>query len=179
MDTCIAFNDVIRNDGIDAVVISTPAETHYQLAREALLADKHVYVEKPLVLDEKEARTIIQIAKERNRILMVGHLLQYHLIFMKLKELTLSGELGRINYIYSNRLKLGEIRMAVFNDTKQWEDKLWLYPHKIKGEHNIPVPDKADPEKVDVPQKEPLRQECKHFLNCITTGLQPMMIKHA
>lgn len=252
VDTCIAFNDVIRNDGIDAVVISTPAETHYQLAREALLADKHVYVEKPLVLDEKEARTIIQIAKERNRILMVGHLLQYHPIFMKLKEMTLSGELGRINYIYSNRLNLGKIRreenilwsfaphdismilslaedepesvmaiggyylhskiadvttthlefrsgmqahihvswlhpfkeqklvvvgdrkMAVFNDAKQWEDKLWLYPHKIKWEHNIPIPDKAEPEKVDIPQQEPLRQECKHFLNCIATGEQPI-----
>lgn len=252
VDTCIAFNDVLRNKAIDAVVISTPAETHYQLAREALLADKHVYVEKPLVLDEKEAQSIIQIAKERNRILMVGHLLQYHPIFIKLKELALSGELGRINYIYSNRLNLGKIRreenilwsfaphdismiialaedepesvmatggyylhskiadvttthlefrsgmqahihvswlhpfkeqklvvvgdrkMAVFNDTKQWKDKLWLYPHKIKWEHNIPVPDKAEPEKVDVPQQEPLRQECKHFLNCITTGEQPI-----
>ena len=252
VETCIAFNDVIRNDGIDAVVISTPAETHYQLAREALLADKHVYVEKPLVLDENEAQTIIQIAKERNRILMVGHLLQYHPIFMKLKEMTLGGELGRINYIYSNRLNLGKIRreenilwsfaphdismilslaqdepetvmatggyylhskiadvttthmefksgmqahihvswlhpfkeqklvvvgdrkMAVFNDTKQWEDKLWLYPHKINWEHNMPIPDKAEPEKVDVPQKEPLRQECMHFLNCIATGKQPI-----
>lgn len=252
VDTCIAFNDVIRNGDIDAIVISTPAETHYQLAREALLADKHVYVEKPLVLDEKEAQEIIQISKERNRILMVGHLLQYHPIFMKLKEMTLSGELGRINYIYSNRLNLGKIRreenilwsfaphdismiislaedepesvmatggyylhskiadvttthmefksgiqahihvswlhpfkeqklvvvgdrkMAVFNDTKQWEDKLWLYPHKIKWEHNIPIPAKADPEKVDVPQQEPLRQECRHFLHCIATGEQPI-----
>jgi UDP-2-acetamido-3-amino-2,3-dideoxy-glucuronate N-acetyltransferase len=69
---------------------------------------------------------------------------------------------------------VGERKMAVFNDTKQWEDKLWLYPHKIKWEHNLPVPDKADPEKVDVPQQEPLRQECKQFLHYIATGEQPI-----
>jgi len=60
---------------------------------------------------------------------------------------------------------VGDRKMAVFNDTKPWADKLWLYPHEIKWEHNIPVPAKADPEKVDVPQQEPLRQECEHFLH--------------
>jgi UDP-2-acetamido-3-amino-2,3-dideoxy-glucuronate N-acetyltransferase len=64
--------------------------------------------------------------------------------------------------------------MAVFNDTKPWEDKLWLYPHEIKWERNIPVPAKADPEKVDVQQQEPLRLECEHFLHCIATGEQPI-----
>jgi UDP-2-acetamido-3-amino-2,3-dideoxy-glucuronate N-acetyltransferase len=245
LDTCLAVNDVYGDRRIDGVVIAHPAETHYAIAREALLADKHVYVEKPLVLNEKEAEELIRLAKERNLVLMVGHLLQYHPIFLKLKELTLNGELGRINYIYSNRLNLGKIRreenilwsfaphdismilalaedvpesvlatggyylhqkiadvttthlefksgmqaqilvswlhpfkeqklvvvgdrkMAVFNDTKPWVDKLWLYPHEIKWEHNIPVPAKADPEKVDVPQQEPLRQECEHFLHCI------------
>lgn len=62
--------------------------------------------------------------------------------------------------------------MAVFNDTKQWEDKLWLYPHKIKWEHNVPIPDKAEPEKVT--QQEPLKQECQHFLDCIVSGRQPI-----
>ena len=97
IESCIAFNDVLSNDNIDAVVIATPAESHYQLAREALLADKHVYVEKPLVLYEKEASRLIQLANEQKRILMVGHLLQYHPIFIKLKELALGGDLGRIN----------------------------------------------------------------------------------
>ena len=69
---------------------------------------------------------------------------------------------------------VGDRKMAVFNDTKPWPDKLWLYPHEIKWERNIPVPAKADPEKVDVQQQEPLRQECEHFLHCIATGEQPI-----
>ena len=69
---------------------------------------------------------------------------------------------------------VGDRKMAVFNDTKPWPDKLWLYPHEIKWERNIPVPAKADPEKVDVQQQEPLRQECEHFLHCMATGEQPI-----
>ena len=100
LDTCLAVNDVYGDPNIDGVVIATPAETHYAIAREALLANKHVYVEKPLVLEEKDAEDLIRIAKGRKLILMVGHLLQYHPIFMKLKEMVHNGELGRINYIY-------------------------------------------------------------------------------
>jgi UDP-2-acetamido-3-amino-2,3-dideoxy-glucuronate N-acetyltransferase len=122
--TCLAFNDVIRDDEIDAVVISTPSETHYRLAREALLAKKHVYVEKPLVLNENEGRELIGLAEENNRRLMVGHLLQYHPVFVHLKGLAASGELGRINYIYSHRLNLGKIRRE--------ENILWSFaPHDI------------------------------------------------
>ena len=124
IETCLAFNDVIRDDEIDAVVISTPAETHYRLAREALLAKKHVYVEKPLVLNENEGRELIALAEENNRRLMVGHLLQYHPVFVHLKGLAASGELGRINYIYSHRLNLGKIRRE--------ENILWSFaPHDI------------------------------------------------
>ena len=124
IETCLAFNDVIRNDEIDAVVVSTPAETHYRLAREALLAKKHVYVEKPLVLNENEGRELIALAEENNRRLMVGHLLQYHPVFVHLKGLAASGELGRINYIYSHRLNLGKIRRE--------ENILWSFaPHDI------------------------------------------------
>lgn len=250
VDTCIALNDVLSRDDIKGVVIATPAETHFALAREAILAGKHLYVEKPLVLDESEAEELINLAKQSRVTLMVGHLLQYHPSFIWLRELATRGELGRINYIYSHRLNLGKIRreenilwsfaphdismilslageypesvlatggnylhrkiadvttthlefpsglrahifvswlhpfkvqqlvvvgdrkMAVFDDTRPWQDKLLLYPHEIKWENNIPVPAKANPERVDVPQAEPLRLECEHFLHCMSNGCE-------
>jgi UDP-2-acetamido-3-amino-2,3-dideoxy-glucuronate N-acetyltransferase len=110
LETCLAYSDVLNRKDISGVAIAAPAETHYSLAREAILAGKHVYVEKPLVLVEKEGEELIALAKKHSRVLMVGHLLQYHPVFIKLKELARSGELGRINYIYSNRLNLGKIR---------------------------------------------------------------------
>ncbi len=124
VDTCMAFSDLLDRDDITGIVIATPAETHYNLAREALLADKHVYVEKPLVREEAHAEELIAIAGERGKTLMVGHLLQYHPVFEHLKALVVSGELGRINYIYSNRLNLGKIRRE--------ENILWSFaPHDI------------------------------------------------
>ncbi|MFC1869111.1 Gfo/Idh/MocA family oxidoreductase [Thermodesulfobacteriota bacterium] len=252
VETCLALNDVLARDDINGVVISTPAETHYTLAREALLAGKHTLVEKPLVLDEQEGEELIALAKENKCVLMVGHLLQYHPVFVRLKELAKSGELGRINYIYSNRLNLGKIRreenilwsfaphdismiltlageepetvsatggnylhrkiadvttthmefpsglrahifvswlhpfkeqklvvvgdkkMAVFDDTQPWEDKLLLYPHQINWQDNTPVPIKGEPERLDVPESEPLRDECRHFLDCISNNKQPI-----
>lgn len=183
---------------------------------------------------------------------MVGHLLQYHPVFVHLKTLCRSGELGRINYIYSNRLNLGKIRreenilwsfaphdismilslageppesvsatggyflhkkiadvttthmefpsglqahifvswlhpmkeqklvvvgerkMAVFDDTQPWKDKLLLYQHQIKWENNLPVPKKADAERVEIDQDEPLKLECLHFLKCISNGQRPV-----
>ncbi len=252
IETCQAITDFISRDDIDAVVIATPAETHYGIACEALLARKHVYVEKPLVLDEKEGTELISIASRQKRILMVGHLLQYHPCFIRLKELIAAGELGRINYIYSHRLNLGKIRreenilwsfaphdismilalsselpskitatggcylhkkiadvttthfefpsglqahifvswlhpfkeqklvvvgtrkMAVFDDTLAWVDKLLLYPHQINWKNNMPVPVKAEAERTEIPEAEPLRQECEHFLHCIRTGQKPV-----
>jgi len=251
VEVCLAIHDVLSRDDIDAVVIATPAETHYTLAREALLAGRHVYIEKPLVLVAAEGEELIGLAEENERVLMVGHLLQYHPVFVRLKEMAGNGELGRINYIYSHRLNLGKIRreenilwsfaphdismilalageepdavsasggnylhrkiadvttthmefpsglqahifvswlhpfkeqklvvvgdkkMAVFDDTLAWEDKLLLYPHEIKWENNVPVPSKADPERLEIPQAEPLRQECAHFLACIENGERP------
>ena len=252
LETCLALTDVLTRDDIEGVVIATPAETHFNIARESLLAGKHVYVEKPLVLIEEEGHELIYLAQKNSRVLMVGHLLQYHPVFVRLKEMALSGALGRINYIYSNRLNLGKIRreenilwsfaphdismilslageqperlmttggyylhqkiadvttthiefpsglqahifvswlhpfkeqklvvvgdkkMAVFDDTLPWEDKLLLYSHQINWKNNMPVPTKADPERVDIDQEEPLRQECQHFLNCITDGKKPL-----
>ena len=110
IDTCLALTDVLSRDDIQGVAIATPAETHFNIARESLLAGKHVYVEKPLVLREKEAQRLIDMAQQKDLILMVGHLLQYHPTFIRLKEMASAGELGRINYIYSHRLNLGKIR---------------------------------------------------------------------
>ncbi|HET6459476.1 MAG TPA: Gfo/Idh/MocA family oxidoreductase, partial [Syntrophales bacterium] len=122
IETCLALNDVLGRADIAGVAIATPAETHFTLAREALLAGKHVYVEKPLVLLENQAVELIDIAAEQGLTLMVGHLLQYHPAFVRLKELARAGELGRINYIYSHRLNLGKIRRE--------ENILWSFaPH--------------------------------------------------
>lgn len=104
------IDDVLQNDNIKAVVISTPAVTHYDIAKKALLSEKDVFVEKPLALNIKEAEELVSIAKEKKRILMVGHLLNYHPAVIKLKELIKNGEIGKIQYIYSNRLNIGKIR---------------------------------------------------------------------
>ena len=248
IEFCMALHEVLSRDEIQGIVIATPAETHYNLAREALLSGKHVYVEKPLVLKEAHGLELIRIARKENLVLMVGHLLQYHPAFQKLKEQALSGELGRINYIYSQRLNLGKIRreenilwsfaphdismilslageepdavmatggnylhkkiadvttthmefpsglkahifvswlhpfkeqklvvvgdkkMAVFDDTQPWQEKLLLYPHQIHWENNMPIPEKADAERLKISPSEPLRCECENFLASISEG---------
>jgi len=122
--TVISYPEVLRDDAIQAVAIATPAETHGIMVREALLAGKDVFVEKPLCLSIEQGRTLVDLARERGRILMVGHLLWYHPAILKLKELIDTGELGRIQYIYSNRLNLGKIRRE--------ENILWSFaPHDI------------------------------------------------
>jgi UDP-2-acetamido-3-amino-2,3-dideoxy-glucuronate N-acetyltransferase len=108
VDTCLTLSDILSRPDIQGVVIAAPAETHFRIAREAMLSGKHVFVEKPLVLHEKDATDLIHLAADQHLILMVGHLIQYHPSFVKLKQLVLAGELGRINYIYSHRLNLGE-----------------------------------------------------------------------
>jgi UDP-2-acetamido-3-amino-2,3-dideoxy-glucuronate N-acetyltransferase len=115
---------VLQSSDIDAIVIATPAETHFDLARSALLSGKHVFVEKPLALIVSEAQILKQLAMRGNLKLMVGHILLYHPAIIKLKEIISSGELGKINYIYSNRLNLGKIRTE--------ENILWSFaPHDI------------------------------------------------
>ena len=119
LETCLSFTDILTNSSIQGIVIASPSETHFSLAREALLAGKHTYVEKPMALHDGEGEELVRLAQEKNLILMVGHLLQYHPVFMRLKELVRSGELGRINYIYSHRLNLGKIRRQ--------ENALWSF----------------------------------------------------
>lgn len=251
-DVSCSFRDVLARKDIPAIAIATPAETHFELAYEALMAGKHVFVEKPLTLSEKDAEKLINSAKLNKLILMVGHLLQYHPAFIKLKELAHRGDLGRINYIYSHRLNLGKIRteenilwsfaphdismllalageepesvlatggnylhkkiadvttthldfssglkahifvswlhpfkeqklvvvgdqkMAVFDDTLSWDEKLLIYPHHVKWENNVPVPARGTPERVSIPYAEPLKMECEHFLNCLKNGKQAL-----
>jgi len=242
-----SFSDILNNPEIEGVVIATPAETHADLVEKAIFAGKDVYVEKPLCLSEKEGERLVEFSKEQNKILMVGHLLWYHPVVLKLKSMVDSGELGRINYIYSNRLNLGKLRreenvlwsfaphdvsvilgllgefpdeiwakggnflhkelsdttislldfpsgtqahvfvswlhpfkeqklvvvgdskMAVFDDTASWGNKLLLYPHDIEWQNNIPMAHKAEAENVIVERQEPLRAECQHFIDCIAS----------
>ncbi len=252
IETCLALNELLAREDIQGVIVATPAETHFNLGREILLSGKHLYVEKPLVLDEDEARELISLAAERGLTLMVGHLLQFHPAFVRLKEMVRDGQLGRINYIYSHRLNLGKIRreenilwsfaphdismilslagespesvlatggnylhsriadvttthlefpsglrahifvswlhpfkvqqlivvgdrkMAVFDDTHPWSDKLLLYPHEINWRNHVPVPTRSEPEHIDLEPVEPLRLQCEHFLNCMATGHVPV-----
>jgi UDP-2-acetamido-3-amino-2,3-dideoxy-glucuronate N-acetyltransferase len=245
-----SFRSVLEDASVTAVAIATPAETHYQVVKEALASDKHVFVEKPLALTIDEGVQLHELADERKKVLMVGHLLQYHPAVVRLRQLVMDGELGKIQYIYSNRLNLGKIRreenilwsfaphdisvilslanempelamsfggnylhqkvadvtlsslsfpsgirahifvswlhpykeqrlvvvgdrkMAVFDDVEP-EDKLLLYPHRIEWKDHIPVPDKKEAEIVSLDKKEPLREECLHFINCIEKNLRP------
>ena len=249
--TTPGFADILRNEAIRGVAVCTPAATHATLVREALLAGKDVYVEKPLCLSEQEGRKLNELARDHARVLMVGHLLWYHPVVLKLRELIEEGELGRIQYVYSNRLNLGKLRreenvlwsfaphdvsvilgllgeepasvqahggnylhqqiadttistlvfpsgvrahifvswlhpfkeqklvivgdrkMAVFEDTLPWEEKLKLFPHSVEWKHNVPVAHKAEAEPVAVGRDEPLRAECAHFLECIETRGMP------
>ena len=120
------FQNVLQNQAIDAVVIATPAETHFKMAKMTLLANKHVFVEKPLALYVNEAEELHQLALSQKLKLMIGHILLYHPAIIKLKEIINSGELGKINYVYSNRLNLGKIRSE--------ENILWSFaPHDISA----------------------------------------------
>jgi UDP-2-acetamido-3-amino-2,3-dideoxy-glucuronate N-acetyltransferase len=245
-----SFGEVLSDPSVPAVAIATPAETHANLVREALLAGKDVCVEKPLCLSVETGESLVALAKAQGRILMVGHLLWYHPAVLRLKELIDNGELGRIQYIYSNRLNLGKIRreenilwsfaphdisvilglledmpdavhaqggnylhqriadvtvsllsfpsgvkahvfvswlhpfkeqklivvgdrkMAVFDDLDK-QDKLTLYPHSIEWKHQLPVPSKAEGQSIPLDALEPLRAECRHFIDCVTTRRTP------
>lgn len=124
IETCSDYRDVLRNDDIRGVVIATPAVRHFDMARAALQAGKDVFVEKPLALNVTEGAELVELAASRSRILMVGHILQYHPAVRKLKELVKQGALGRLEYIYSNRLNIGKIRAE--------ENILWSFaPHDI------------------------------------------------
>ena len=124
--TTTRFEDLLEDDSLRAVVIATPAVTHHELARQALLAGKHVFVEKPLALSAEAGEELVALAEERGLVLMPGHLLLYHPGVAKLKELVDSGHLGRLLYVYGNRQNLGQIRRD--------ENALWSL-----GAHDLSV----------------------------------------
>lgn len=118
------FDAVLDDVSITGVALATPAENHYEMAMAALLAGKHVFVEKPLALEWREGAAMVETARQCGKTLMVGHLLHYHPAVIKLKEMIRDGVLGRIEYIYSNRLSMGKIRRE--------ENALWSFaPHDI------------------------------------------------
>lgn len=115
---------VASNPNIAGVVIATPAETHHMVVRQMLDAGKDVFVEKPLALTFEQGSDLVQMARQRQRMLMVGHVLEYHPAIVRLRGLIERGELGKVRYIYSNRLSLGKIRRE--------ENILWSFaPHDV------------------------------------------------
>ena len=251
--TTTSFADLLADDSLDAVVIATPVPTHAGLAIQVLEAGKHCFVEKPLAQSEKEAEAVIAAARTAERVLMVGHLLEYHPGVERLAELVRSGDLGELRYIYSNRLNLGKHRpdenalwslgahdlsvilMLAGEEPYEWtamgesyvkpgvEDVVfalmrfqsgliahmhlsWLDPHKerrftvvgskrmatfddMELERKLTVYDKGFDEDYSsygeyiarsgdvfsprVSNEEPLRLECRHFLDCIRDGAEP------
>jgi predicted dehydrogenase len=108
--TTSSFDELLADPELDAVVIATPVPTHFPLARQALEAGKHVFVEKPPAMLGAEMEELVELAEERALVLMPGHLLLYHPAVLKLKELVDAGELGDVLCIYGNRQNLGTIR---------------------------------------------------------------------
>lgn len=122
----VSFEEILGDHEIQAIALVTPARTHYDLAKAGLEADKDVFVEKPLALTVREGEELVRLAQKRDKVLMVGHILQYHPAVMRLKELIRQGELGKIQYIYSNRLNIGKLRTE--------ENILWSFaPHDISA----------------------------------------------
>ena len=104
------FGEILLNKNIKAIIIASTAETHKDLAVEALLNDKDVLIEKPFCLSLLDAKIISKLAVEKKKILMVGHLLNYHNAFIKMKSFIEEGKIGSIKNIRANRLALGAIR---------------------------------------------------------------------
>lgn len=118
------ISPILEDPEIKGIVIASSAVSHYPLAKESLLAGKDVLVEKPMAMRSEEAKEMVEIAEKRGRILMVGHLLVYHPVVDRLREMVRSGEMGKIYYIYTQRVNLGVIR--------QDENALWSFaPHDL------------------------------------------------
>ena len=115
--TTASFEETLADDTVDAVVVATPVPTHYELAKQALEAGKHVFVEKPPAMRTGEMEELVSLAEERDLVLMPGHLLLYHPGLRKVKELMDGGELGEVACVYGNRQNLGVIRS---NENALW-----------------------------------------------------------
>ncbi len=251
--TTSSIDDLLADDALDAVVVATPVPTHAELALRVLGAGKHCFVEKPLARSEEDAAAVVEAAGAAERVLMVGHLLEYHPGIDRLADLVRSGELGELRYIYSNRLNLGKHRadenalwslgahdlsviLLLAGEEPTGADAMgqsfvkpgvedvvfalmrfnsgllahmhlsWLDPHKerrftvvgskrmatfddMELERKLTIYDKGfdedyasygeyiarsgDTFSPRVPNEEPLRIECRHFLECIRDGTEP------
>lgn len=255
---------ILDDETIRGVMIATPAETHFSIARRCLDAGKECFVEKPLTVDLDEARQLVDHAAGLGRTLMVGHLLEYHPAILKLHELIASGELGSVRYIASNRLNLGKVRteenalwsfaphdiavilrlvgaspvqvvatggcyvtpniadttitqllfangvrshvyvswlhpfkeqklvvvgskkMASFDDISK---ELVLYDQRVEWQEGHPIPHRGDGTVVAYPADEPLKAECRHFIEAVEgkhapltdgcNGLRVLQVLHA
>jgi predicted dehydrogenase len=124
IETTDSADGILKDPSIDAVVVALPAGLHYEYTRKALLADKHVLVEKPLAMSSDQANELIQISAEKQKKIMIGHTFIYNSAVRKIKQYIDSGELGDIYYIFSQRLNLGKVRKDV--------NAMWnLAPHDI------------------------------------------------
>lgn len=248
-----SFKAALDDTTVTKVAIAAPAALHYELAKSALLAGKDVYIEKPLCLAVEQGAELVDLAEKGQRVLMVGHLLQYHPCIQKLQSLLAGGELGKLHYITSNRLNLGKIRreenalwsfaphdisvilslagnqvpeeiictgesyltqgipdttltamrwnggvrahvfvswlnpfkeqkltvigsngMVVFDDTRPWNEKLLLHRQYLTWtDGQVPTPSKTKGEPLSLPESEPLRNECIHFLECCRDRRKP------
>lgn len=120
----LTFEQVLEDPAIRGVSLATPAPAHADMALAALEAGKHVFVEKPLALTPADGQRVLALAQQKGLGLMVGHLLQYHPIFIKMLDMVMASELGAVRYIYSNRMSLGKFRTE--------ENVLWSFaPHDI------------------------------------------------
>ena len=118
------FDDLLEDDTLDAIVVATGAPSHHKIGMQVLQAGKHALIEKPLALTVADARELVDTADAKGRVLMVGHLLRFHPVFQQLQATTESGALGRMLYLYTNRLNFGKVRAD--------ENALWsLAPHDI------------------------------------------------
>ncbi len=129
LNTCSNVEELLRHPEIDAILVATPVSTHFRLAEKALLAGKHVYVEKPLCMSSQEAIALQKLAQKQKKILMVGHTFLYSPPVQKIKELIKNGTLGKIYYLNSSRVNLGLFQpdVSVFWDLAPHDISIFLY----------------------------------------------------
>ena len=119
-----SLDEALKEQHFSGFTVATPAETHYAIGKKILEAKKHILIEKPFTLNIEHAEELVQLGEKNNLNIMVGHVLLFHPAIIKIKELIQKGKIGKLQYIYSNRLNLGQVRTE--------ENVLWsLAPHDI------------------------------------------------
>ncbi len=252
-ETTNDFQDVLKNPEIKKVVIAVPTLYHFSLAKDALMAQKDVFVEKAMCETLEQAQILVELAKKNNKVLMVGHLLHYHPGVAKVKEMAFSGDLGEVYHCSFNRLNFGSVGaedsalwafaphdisillsiakdreikefnarhksfflkkyvdqswlhfefsnglsadiqvgwsypyaerkftimgtkgMLVFDDLQDWDKKITFWKNQINAKDTRIEFNAQAGENIPIEPQEPLREECKHFLDCCRTSTEPM-----